>query len=297
MRSDSSDSDDSAQNLIIVTGLSGAGKSSVLNALEDSGYHVIDNLPIPLVGDLLDRRAASYIPSDLAVGLDIRTRSFTAGDVFSLVESLKDRDDLRLRVLMVDASDDILLRRFSETRRPHPLGRDQSVRDAIAAERAALNPLIEFAEVIDTTALRLADLRPLVLSRFAQHRDNSLTVTVKSFGFAHGVPSDADMVLDVRFLRNPHYDARLRPLTGQHQEVADYVRMDAAYAGFFDKVIDMLEFLLPRYQAEGKIYLTLAFGCTGGKHRSVTVAEAISRALRDRDMRVRVVHRDKPEDA
>ncbi len=285
------------QALIIVTGLSGAGKSSVLNALEDSGYHSIDNLPLPLVEPVLDKRSATYVAGDLAIGLDIRTRAFTHGDFMALVSALRARDDLSIRILMVDAGDDVLIRRFSETRRPHPLGQNASLEEAIKAERAALAPIAEIAEVIDTSTLKLGELRPLVKSRFRRADDDVLMITCQSFGYAQGVPRDADLVFDVRFLRNPHYEAHLKPLTGLTSDVADYVRADAGFAPFFDKLTDLLAFLLPRYVSEGKVYLTLAFGCTGGKHRSVMMAEAIARHLRGGEYRIRVVHRDKPAEA
>ncbi|MCJ9428307.1 RNase adapter RapZ [Kordiimonas marina] len=285
--------EDGRRQLVIVTGLSGAGKSSALNAFEDIGYQVIDNLPLTLLSDLLNEMMTGDDRRPIAVGIDSRTLHFSPGQFTEAVQGLRTRPDIHLHVLFMDAADDVLMKRFSETRRVHPLGEGKLLRAAIRQERdlmAAIRPVID--GLIDTSTRTGAETRRVVLSRFAAHQSPDMIVTFMSFGFANGVPRDADLVFDVRFLRNPHYVPDLKPLTGREEAVANYVRADEAFGPFVDKVTDLLGFLLPRYQAEGKSYLTLAFGCTGGKHRSVTMVETLAPQMALDGLAVNLYHRE-----
>lgn len=287
---------DDRHQLVLVTGLSGAGKSTALKALDDVGFHVIDNFPLSLVSRLLDPDDPAFINAPLAIGADIRTSAFSASEVQAQLDALNARGDLSVDILLLDARDDAIIRRFSETRRPHPYGDDMPLEKAIAAERAVLAPLTEIAHVIDTSALRPADLRPMLRSRYSDGVEQ-LMVICQSFGYAHGVPNAVDMIFDVRFLQNPHYEADLKAKTGLDAQVRDFVKADPFFAPFEEKTWSLLEFLLPRYQKEGKVYLTLAFGCTGGKHRSVMVANLFGERLRGQGYSVRIRHRDKPDEA
>ncbi|MFC4348771.1 RNase adapter RapZ [Kordiimonas lipolytica] len=281
------------RQLVIVTGLSGAGKSSALHSFEDIGYQAIDNLPLTMLGRLVDEARSAGDMTPLAVGIDSRTLHFSPEQFAQTITDLRDIADVSLHVLFMDASDDELMKRFSETRRLHPLGKGLVLREAILRERemmAHIRPHVD--GLIDTTGRTGAETRRTVLSRFAAEALPKLIVTFMSFGFAHGVPRDADMVLDVRFLRNPHYVPELKPRTGREEDVANFVKADEGFEPFVEKVEDLLEFLLPRYAQEGKSYLTLAFGCTGGKHRSVAVAETIAARVKLDGMAVNLCHRE-----
>ena len=276
------------QPILIVTGLSGAGKSTVLKALEDAGHEVVDNLPFSLLDGLL----AAASPRPIALGLDSRTRAFDAKALGARVAALRDagRD---ARLVYLDCADDVLIRRFSETRRRHPLALDRPAIDGIRAERDLLGGLKRSADlVIDSSDLSVTDLRAKVTERFGSGFSPGLTVTVMSFGFAAGLPREADLVFDMRFLANPHWNATLRPLTGEDAAVADFVAADPLYAGTLDRIDDLIRSLLPGYQREGKSYLTIAIGCTGGRHRSVAVARALAARLADAGQSVALVHRD-----
>jgi RNase adaptor protein for sRNA GlmZ degradation len=276
------------QPILIVTGLSGAGKSTVLRALEDAGHEVVDNLPIGLLDGLL--AAAALRP--IALGLDSRTRAFDAKALAARVAALRDagRD---VRLVYLDCADDVLIRRFSETRRRHPLAQDRPAIDGIRAERDLLGALKRSADlVIDSSDLSVTDLRARVTERFGGGFSPGLTVTVMSFGFSAGLPREADLVFDMRFLANPHWDAALRPLTGEDAAVAAFVAADPLYAGTLDRIDDLIRSLLPGYAREGKSYLTIAIGCTGGRHRSVAVARALSARLAEAGQTVALVHRD-----
>jgi UPF0042 nucleotide-binding protein len=280
--------------VVVVTGLSGAGKSSTLHILEDVGYEAIDNIPVSLLSRLLwpgqDHKALQREP--LAVGVDIRTRDFHADAFPREVAPLRERPDLDLSLLFLDCESNVLVRRFTETRRRHPLHPDRPVNDSIRTERTLLIPVREAADVvIDTSQLSVAELRRLLERRFAPDGLHKLTLSVVSFAYGKGLPREADLVFDVRFLINPHYVDTLRPGSGLDAEVARYIEQDIGFAPFFDSLTTLLGRLLPRYREEGKSYLTIAIGCTGGRHRSVLVAERLAAHLRSHgDVVVR--HRD-----
>lgn len=282
--------------VLLVTGMSGAGKSSVLKALEDLGYEAVDNLPISLLTRLLATQdARSEFPADrpLAIGIDTRTRAFDSEKIVRQLKSLRQEKALDVRVLFLDCAGEELARRFSETRRRHPLAQDRPVMDGIARERELLAPLRRWADVLlDTTDHTIHQLRRAIADRFSLSRSDALTITIMSFGFARGVPRDADLVFDLRFLSNPHWIDHLRPLTGLDNAVATYVETDSAFQEAFERLEGLLEFLIPNYRREGKSYLTIAFGCTGGKHRSVFVAERMGAVLKSHNHALTIVHRD-----
>ena len=282
--------------ILLVTGMSGAGKSTVLKALEDSGYETVDNMPLGLLKRLLNVKEnpehfAAGRP--LAIGVDARTRAFDADEIVARLEGLRAETDYELRLLFLDCSGGELTRRFSETRRRHPLALDRPAADGIAREREILAPLRRAADaVIDTTDYSIHDLRRTVTERFAHEQAGHLTLTFMSFGYSRGLPRDADLVFDMRFLRNPHWDAELRPMTGLDPAVGEFVAQDEGYTPAVDRIADLLALLIPRYEHEGKSYLTVAFGCTGGRHRSVHVAEHMAARLRTAGYLPTVVHRD-----
>jgi RNase adapter protein RapZ len=279
--------------LLLVTGMSGAGKSTAVRTLEDLGWEVVDNLPLALLDRMLGVPAAPGEDGDrpLAVVVDTRTRGFDPARIVERVTKLRGAGE-DVDILFLDCSGTELARRFSETRRRHPLALDRPAIDGIAQERELLQPLRAAADhLIDTTDTSSNALQQLLRSRFALS-DGGATLSIMSFGFARGVPRNADLVLDMRFLRNPHWDPELRPMTGLDAAVAAYVAEDPAYDEALERIEGLLALLLPRYAAEGKSYVTIAFGCTGGKHRSVHVAEEISRRLRGKGFSPTMVHRD-----
>lgn len=283
--------------VVVVTGLSGAGKSTALKVLEDMGYEAVDNLPISLLRRLAapeDESSAAEPRRALAVGIDSRTRGFQADALIGVIAELKQRPDLAVQLLYFDCNDDVLLKRFTATRRRHPLAADRPVADGIATERRLMLPLQSEADVtLDTSALALPEFRQVMAAQFALDALPGLSIMVVSFSYKHGLPREADLVFDVRFLRNPHYDDLLRPQSGSDPAVAAYIAADPGYAGFLARLSDMISSLLPRYAEEGKRYLTIAVGCTGGRHRSVAVAEALGKHLRDTGQRVDIRHRDR----
>ena len=277
----------SAGRVVLVTGLSGAGKTTALKTLEDLGYEVVDNLPLGMVANLLPATTA------LAVGIDVRTHDFRIDSLFAELDSLAAHPELDTRLLFLDCDDDVLRRRFTETRRPHPLADDRPVSDGIRHERSLMYPVRARADLaLDTSRLSQPELRRLLVGHFALDEAAGLRVFVTSFAFRHGLPREADLVFDVRFLRNPHYVPDLKPLRGRDAGVADYVAADDAFAPFFESLVAWLLPLLPRYAAEGKSYLTLAVGCTGGRHRSVAVAERLAARLSEAAIAVQIAHRD-----
>lgn len=297
-------SDPSAQTILLVTGLSGAGKSTVLKTLEDLGWDAVDNFPIRLAGPLLDIPAAAgrsdpTIP--LALGFDSRTRGFQAEALISQIKQLQSRPDLNILTLFLDCTGNEIERRYSETRRRHPLAPDRPASDGIAIERTMMEPLRRWAEtVIDTTKLSANDLQADIRERFGLQSKLPMTVTITSFGYSRGVPHNADLVLDLRFLRNPYWDTELRPLTGIDQAVADYVQSDPNFGDAISKIRDLIFYLLPLYDAQGKAYVNIAFGCTGGRHRSVHVAELFGKWLHEAGFSPTVSHRNlmsRPVDA
>ena len=279
------------RRVVLVTGLSGAGKSTALKALEDAGYEAVDNLPLSLLTSLVHTGADGA--KSLAIGIDARTRDFAPPPVLEAMRDLRAQPEVDARLLFLDADDEVLRRRFTETRRRHPLAQDRPVLDGIQAERSLLWPLREGADIaIDTSAITTAELRSLVRERLADDLRPGLVVAVVSFAYRWGLPREADLVFDVRFLANPHYVPELQPLTGRDPEIGAYIAADAGFRPFFDGLTAMLAALLPRYEREGKSYLTIGCGCTGGKHRSVYVAEALARWLQTQERRVNLVHRD-----
>ncbi|WP_395683041.1 RNase adapter RapZ, partial [Inquilinus sp.] len=259
--------------LVLVTGLSGAGHSTTLKTLEDLGHEAIDNLPIALLGPLVDHAEGR----PMAVTIDTRTRGFSVEALETEVAALRARGDVDVRLLFVDADDEVLQRRFTETRRRHPLAIDRPVADGIRRERLELYPLRLLADVVvDTSLTSPQDLRRLIEGHFGLDTSTGLYVTVMSFSFKRGLPREADLVFDVRFLDNPHWVPELRPQTGQDPAVQAMIRRDIQFDPFMASLFGLLEPLLPRYNREGKSYLTIAVGCTGGKHRSVFVAETLA---------------------
>ena len=281
------------RELVVLTGLSGSGKLSALKAFEDLGYYSVDNLPLELIPRFADLVRQSAEIERAALVVDVREGSRL--DQFPAILR-KVRLVLPTRVVYLEASDEALVRRFSETRRPHPLGRSETVAQSIRAERRRLDPIRNVADIIlDTTKFNVHELRAHINAQFEREAsDRNLTVSSISFGFKNGVPAEADLVFDVRFLPNPHFVPEFRKLTGKHPKVAKYVRQFPQTKEFLEKAAEMLEFLLPHYIKEGKSYLTVAFGCTGGQHRSVFIAEEMKKRLAQDGYRVKTAHRDMP---
>jgi RNase adapter protein RapZ len=280
--------------LVILTGLSGSGKLSALKAFEDLGYYSVDNLPLELVPSFADLVRQSAEIERAALVVDVREGMRL--DEFPAILK-KVRKVLPTRVVFLEASEDALIRRFSETRRPHPMGRSDTVVKSIRAERKRLDPIRNVADIVlDTTKFNVHDLRAHINSQFEREESGrALMISSNSFGFKNGVPAEADLVFDVRFLPNPHFVPEFRKLTGKHPKVAKYVLQFPQTKEFLDKTTEMLKFLLPHYIKEGKSYLTVAFGCTGGQHRSVFIAEEMKKRLADVGYRVKTAHRDMPK--
>jgi len=279
--------------LVILTGMSGSGKLSALKAFEDLGYYSVDNLPLELIPRFADLVRQSVEIERAALVVDVREGMRL--DRFPAILK-KVRKVLPTRVVFLEATEDVLVRRFSETRRPHPMGRGETVMQGIRAERKRLDPIRNVADIVlDTTKFNVHELRAHINSQFERDSsDRSLMISTTSFGFKNGVPAEADMVFDVRFLPNPHFVPEFRNLTGRHPKVAKYIRQFPQTKEFLDKAEDMLKFLLPHYVEEGKSYLTVAFGCTGGQHRSVFIAEEMRKRLEVDGHRVKTTHRDMP---
>ena len=282
------------QDFVVITGFSGAGKSQAMATFEDAGYFCVDNLPPEMIGSLADLfgHGGSKVER-AAVASDTRGGEYFDG----LVRVLEDLDQrgVPFRVLFLDASNEALINRFKETRRRHPLANGGSVESAIALERERLAALQERADVsIDTSGLSAARLRKVVADKMLPHgKIGRLAVTFMTFGFKHGTPRDADLTFDVRFLPNPHYEAELRDLTGLDEAVIEYVEKSDGIGEFYERLTPLLDYLLPAYESEGKSHLTVAIGCTGGRHRSVVIAEHLARIYAPRgDLLIDVVHRD-----
>jgi RNase adapter protein RapZ len=290
-----SESPDNRQRLLLVTGLLGAGKTTALRVLEDLGWETIDNFPIRLLKRLIDSddHADGTTRAPLAIGFDSRTRGFNPHTVIELVKKLTGRADVQLTTLFLDCAGQELERRYNETRRRHPLAADMPAAAGIAAERELMEPLRRWADiVISTTDFSTNQLQQAIREQFTTDSGPRMTVTVTSFGFARGMPPISDLVFDMRFLENPHWDAVLKLQTGMDPAVAEYIRNDLAYDEAFVRIRDLLLLLLPRYNAQGKSYVNIAFGCTGGRHRSVFVAEEITTALRDAGFSPTLLHRN-----
>ena len=289
-----------AKTILLVTGLSGAGKSTVLKTLEDLGWETVDNLPLVLLDRLLDAPLPESAPGDdqpLAIGIGARTRDFDperiVRSVHRLNEARGDPHSREISILYLDCADAELERRYSETRRRHPLALDRPASDGIARERELLAPLRDWANrLIDTTSLTANALAQQVREHFGGDGLGEPTLSVMSFGFSRGMPRNADLVFDMRFLRNPHWDPVLRPGTGLDADVAAHVIADPAYEEAVARIEGLLMLLIPRYRAEGKSYVTVAIGCTGGRHRSVHVAERIAGRLREAGFSPTITHRD-----
>lgn len=276
--------------VLVVTGLSGAGHSTALNLLEDLGWEAVDNLPLALLGGLTGQATGAHRP--IAIGIDSRTRDFSPDGLIEQLARLRGDPGLEVRLIFLTCDDEVLRRRFTETRRRHPLALDRPVADGIAQERALLVALRAAADlVIDTSELAIADLKHLLTGHFALDRQ-AAAIAVISFSYRRGLPREADLVFDVRFLRNPYYEPGLKDLSGRDPEVAAFIDRDPAFPGFLAALTGLLAPLLPRYEREGKSYLTLAIGCTGGRHRSVYVAERLAAWLRRQGRLVGLRHRD-----
>lgn len=276
--------------IILVTGLSGAGKSVTLGTLEDMGCEAIDNAPLSLVPTLVASGGGNE--HCLAIGTDVRSRDFSTARFGEMLVALKKEHAHQVRLLYLDCDSEVLQRRFTETRRKHPLALDRPVMDGITAERSMLSSLRGLADIIfDTTEWTGGDLRTAV-REFYGTETRALSVFVTSFSFRRGLPRDADLVFDVRFLRNPYYDSGLRELTGLDAPVGAFIESIPEFLGFFMNLIGLIEPLLPSYLQEGKSYLTIAIGCTGGRHRSVYIAEKLTGFLKQKEYKVGVRHRD-----
>ena len=278
-------------NLLIVTGMSGAGKSVVLNSLEDVGYHCIDNFPPKLLPKLTDLiMGTSEHDVNLAVVIDLRSLDFDSID--EMLYFLQDSHFVNVHVLYLDADDATLVKRYKETRRTHPLSRDTNLLDGIHTERELLKPILDISDFkIDTTGVAAKDLKQQIITKYGSIDNDYFSVTFMSFGFKHGTPIDTDIMFDVRFLPNPFYIESMRPQTGLDESVYEYVMSFEETTTFLAKLIDLLQFLIPKYKAEGKSQVIIGIGCTGGQHRSVAIAEYLSHAF-ENDYKTNATHRD-----
>lgn len=282
--------DVTSPQVLVLTGMSGAGRSTAAKVLEDLGFTVIDNLPPQLITGAVDHHGVTEGRRKLALVIDSRG-GLPVDAIRTAIRELE-QQGIRTRLLFLDAEDQSIIRRYEENRRPHPLQKGSLV-EAIVAERELLDPLREVSDtVIDTTDLNVHQLRERIGDQFSEGTQRPMRVSVTSFGFKHGTPRDTDIMFDVRFLPNPHWVPELRPYRGTDQPVSDYVLSSDDAQGFVAKVEDLLDFLIPRFEAEGKSYLTIGIGCTGGHHRSVALAEEIGRWLATNDIDARVRHRD-----
>ena len=281
--------------VVIVTGMSGAGKTLALKALEDFGFEAVDNLPLSLLSSLVPPGEGPA--RCLAIGIDIRTRGFSIDALLAAIDRLAAEEHTEVRAIFLDCDDDVLTRRYTETRRRHPLALDRPLLNGIHHERGLLSALRgrPYVTVIDTSHLPPAEFKRILALKLGLDAESGPVVFVTSFAYRNGLPREADLVFDARFLANPHYVEALRPLTGRSEEVARHVAADPDFDAFFNSMTNLLAPLLPRFAAEGKSYLTIAIGCTGGRHRSVFVAERLAAWLRDSGARVELRHRELEE--
>jgi UPF0042 nucleotide-binding protein len=283
------------QEVVLVTGLSGAGRSTCLKILEDYGFEAVDNIPLNFIPALLvngSSQSTAKKNNKIAIGIDARTRDFDEKTLLEYASQLKSSDYL-VSIVFVDCADETLIKRFTETRRKHPLSNGLSIIDGIKMERQLLTDIRKKSDLlIDTTGLSISDLSLVLSRRLGLKNANRLTLSLLSFGFRNGLPAEADTILDVRFLSNPHYNEQLRPLDGRNKEIGAFIEDDPRFSIFFNGFKNFLDPLLPFYADEGKSYLTIAIGCTGGKHRSVFVAERLNNWLKRRDFIVTLRHRD-----
>ena len=281
---------DTPHQLVLVTGPSGAGRSTAINALEDLGFEVIDNLPLSLLPRLLE---GDPLERPLALGVDVRNRDFSAGALIEVIDEMADSAGVNEEVLYLDCRTDVLIRRYSETRRIHPLANGSAPADGIAIEVDLLAPIRARANrLIDTSEMSPNDLRSQVARTYSLSNDAALGITIESFSYKRGVPRGADFVFDCRFLRNPHWDEALRAMNGRDRPVQSFVADDPRYDPFFNQTSCMIADLLPAFSEAGKSHLTISFGCTGGQHRSVAVAEALSKILAEAGWQVSIRHRE-----
>jgi len=281
---------DEPLKVVLVTGPSGAGRSTTINALEDLGFETIDNLPLTLLPRLL---SGPPMVRNLALGVDIRNRDFSVATLIEAVDIISGETEFDCSLTYLDCEEDVLVRRYSETRRRHPLSPNETAKEGIQREIRLLAALRNRADVlIDTTELSPHDLRAEIQGWFGKTTENKMAVSVQSFSYKRGMPRGLDMVLDCRFLRNPHWEKDLRSLDGRNGDVAAYVAEDPRFADFYEKTLELVASLLPAYRDEGKSYFTLALGCTGGQHRSVFVAEALAKSLAQLSWQVSIRHRE-----
>ncbi len=282
---------------VIVTGMSGAGKSTALNTLEDMGYFCVDNLPIQLIKRFAEIAYGEDTDiNNVAIGVDIRSGVYLE-QLSECLNGLK-KAEFYFEILFLDSNDDVLIKRYKETRRNHPLARNGRIEDGIKEERSRIAFLRKEADyIIDTTSLLTRELKAELDKIFIENAEyNNFIISVVSFGFKYGIPKDADLVFDVRFLPNPYYDLKLRPLTGNDEEVSNFVMQHDEAKEFLNKIVDLLEFLIPNYIKEGKNGLVVGIGCTGGKHRSVTLANGVFHEVKTLPYSVRIEHRDIEKD-
>jgi UPF0042 nucleotide-binding protein len=281
------------EHLVVITGLSGSGKSYVQSTLEDLGFYCTDNLPIELIEPYLDEVTAHEKSNRVGIVVDVRTKDFATLFPPFYRERLKKRAPNAM-LIFLEASDEVLARRYSETRRPHPMAKDRPVLDAIQEEREALAEVKTLADmVLDTSAFSVHELKAEVMRRFDMPGErNTMLVTIISFGFKHSMPYNLDLLFDVRFLPNPHFVAELRPKTGLDPEVVEYLRAQPEYDAFYERLYGFVEYVLPQYEKEMKSYLTIGIGCTGGKHRSVAISQRLCQDLEAAGYAVEIVHRD-----
>jgi RNase adapter protein RapZ len=279
-----------AAQLVLVTGPAGAGRSTSIKVLEDLGYEAIDNIPLSLLPRLLDGPAQPY---PLALGIDTRNREFSVDGLLAVIEKLAARTDADLAVLYLDCRSDVLLRRYSDTRRRHPMAPTEGPQKGIQRELELLEPIRGRADMlVDTSDLNVHQLRDEIERWFAPSAGHPLAVSLHSFSYKRGLPRSTDMVFDCRFLANPHWDPALRALDGRDERVVAHVMADPKFAPFFDRVLDLTRLLLPAFRDEGKSHLSIAFGCTGGRHRSVTLVETLAKALAEDTLQVSIRHRE-----
>ncbi|MEL6279001.1 MAG: RNase adapter RapZ [Pseudomonadota bacterium] len=295
-RNDDGPSQDAPPHVVILTGRAGAGRTSGLCALEDLGFRTVDTPPLALTHSIATEHAETH-GLRVAIGLDAQTVGYSEGAFEAVIDRLRNAFGRRLSVLFLDCDEEVLRRRYTETRRRHPLAPDESVEIGIARDRAAMASARDVADgLLDTSSMTLSDLKNALRSRFDPAGLAALATTITSFSYKRGAPMNADLVFDCRFLRNPHYEPNLRPKTGRSADVRAYIEDDPLYPAFFEQLTGLLELLLPAYQQEGKSYLGIAFGCTGGKHRSVALAETVGQHLRDKGWRIEITHREQRDD-
>lgn len=279
------------RQIVVVTGMSGAGRQTTLRLLEDHGYETIDNLPLALWAQTVALSGRGELAAGLALGIDVRSRGFETERLTEILDTLRAMPSFQVTLLFLDCDDEVLQRRFTETRRRHPLAPDRPLLDGILRERDQLSGLRDKASlIVDTSSLGMPDLRDLIATRVVGRRGQELTIHLASFAYKNGLPRSADLVFDVRFLRNPHYDPSLRAHTGQETAVQTYIQQDPDFYAFQNRLRDLLELTVSRYKQEGKSYLTIGFGCSGGKHRSVYLTEATAQWLKEIGWGVSVRH-------